>query len=160
MDWSDQPAGQPAHSPPADSPFAAPASFSPSTASDTSEARGRSTRGGARRTIATALLAVGLLTVGGVAVVLAADPSATPAPSGATTPSTDGNVTAPGTGTTRPQRGAGTDGVAPDGIKAPCPDKAGTGSGTTPDASAAPATPTTPDPTVTPDPTTTPSAEL
>lgn len=38
--------------------------------------------GGIRRAAATALLAVGLLVVGGVAAVSAADPSASPAPSG------------------------------------------------------------------------------
>jgi hypothetical protein len=45
--------------------------------------------GGARRGIATALLAVGLLVVGGVAVVNAADPSPTPAPT-TTQPSNPG----------------------------------------------------------------------
>jgi hypothetical protein len=154
MDWSDQPAGQPAHSPPAGSPFAAPASVSPpAVAAASPESPARSTLGGARRTVATALLAVGLLTVGGVAVVFAADPSATPAPSAATTPSTQGGTSAPDAGTTRPQRG-GPNGTAPDGTKGDCPDKGtGSGSGTTPDASAAPTTPT-------PDPTVTPSAEL
>ncbi len=156
MTWSDQPANQPAHSPPASSPFAAPdpaandpavpASFSPAPTPASAERRGRPFLGGARRTIATALLAVGLLTVGGVAVVFAADPSASPAPSGAAAPATDGNGTAPSSGTNRAQRGAaGTDGVD-------CPDK-GTGGGgsTTPDASQAPSTD---------EPTTDPSAEL
>jgi len=145
MDWSDQPAGQPAHSPPAGSPFAAPASYSPAPPATPTESRSR--LGGARRTMATALLAVGLLTVGGVAVVFAADPSATPAPSGAAAPSTDGGGTAPSTGTTRPQRQGGAAHDAAD-----CPDKgAGSGTGTTPDASAAPSTPSTDD-TVTPSP--------
>jgi hypothetical protein len=146
MDWSDQPATQPAHSPPG-SPFAAPEPVPPAAAPDPSDGRGRSHLGGPRRTIATALLAVGLLTAGGVAVVFAADPSASPAPSGAAAPSTDGNGATPGTGTTRPQRqgGAGHDGVD-------CPDK-GTGGGgsTSPDGSAAPSTD---------DPTTAPSPEL
>ena len=156
MDWSNQPAGQPAHSPPG-VPFGTPdpsppASFSPAPATVPSDGRGRSHLGGARRTIATALLAVGLLTVGGVAVVFAADPSATPAPSGATAPSTDGsgNGTAPGSGTNRGDR----QGAARDG--ADCPDKGTDGRGsTTPDASAAPSTE---DPTE--DPTTVPSVEL
>lgn len=159
MNWSDQPAGQPAHAPPPGSLFAtsdpgvptssSSASFSPAAATVSADRPGRSVLGGARRTIATALLAVGLLTVGGVAVVFAADPSATPAPSGAAAPSTNGSGTTPSTGTNRaPRGGGGVDGVD-------CPDK-GTGSGsgggsTTPDPSQAPTTD---------DPTTAPSVEL
>ena len=140
MDWSDQPASQPVHAPPGEAPFAAyaPASFSPQpsgAASAATPAGGSFRPGGVRRTIATALLAVGLLTVGGVAAVFAADPSATPAPS-ATTPSTNGGSTAPGTGTTRPPRQGGTHNAAD------CPNM-GTGSGggsTSPNPSTAPST--------------------
>jgi hypothetical protein len=141
MDWSDQPASQPVHAPPGDAPFAAhaSASFSPEPSGSAAAAtpdRGSFRLGGIRRTIATALLAVGLLTVGGVAVVFAADPSATPAPK-ATTPSTNGGSTAPSTGTTPST-------TAPRGAHhgAGCPNM-GTGSGggsTSPNASTAPST--------------------
>ena len=96
MDWSDQPAGPAQPSQP--SPFAAPASFTPPPGHGSAapvEAGGRSLLSGTRRTVATALLAVGLLTVGGVAVVFAADPSATPAPNATTQPSTGGGTTRP-----------------------------------------------------------------
>jgi hypothetical protein len=154
MDWSDQPAGKPAHSPPPGSPFAAsdpaPESFSPapaaSPASASPDVRGRSHLGGARRTIATALLAVGLLTVGGVAVVFAADPSASPEASAQ--PSTGGGADVAPDATSRPHR----DGAA--GRSSGDCDKAEGGSGggsTTPDASEAPSTD---------EPTTVPSPEL
>jgi membrane-associated phospholipid phosphatase len=67
MDWNEHPAWSPGPLPaePANMPPVKPAS-SP-------------TFGGLRRTIATAALTVGLLVVGGTAVVLAADPSASPA---------------------------------------------------------------------------------
>jgi len=130
MDWSDQPA-VPAQ-PLSPSPFAAPASYSPPPGPGYStpvETGGRSLLGGTRRTVATALLAVGLLTVGGVAVVFAADPSATPTPNATTQPSTGG-------GTTRPN------GQAPTGHgSANCPNMGGSGSrgsGTTPASPAAP----------------------
>ncbi len=45
---------------------------------------------GTRRAIASVLLTVGLFAVGGTAVALAADPSATPAPSTSTTPGNGG----------------------------------------------------------------------
>src|SRR6202008_2158435 len=67
MEWFDQPA-TPAPTPPAAAP------------------EGRTAFGGMKRTVATAMLAVGLLVVGGVAVVNAADPSASPAPTTTTRP--------------------------------------------------------------------------
>jgi hypothetical protein len=102
MDWTQPPAWEPAQPPPV-SP-APVAEATPSTASSF---------GGIRRTIATAALAVGLLVVGGTAVVLAADPSASPAPSGSTAPS--GGTTTPRTHTP----GSTTD----------CPNMGGSGSG-------------------------------
>jgi hypothetical protein len=116
MDWFDEPAGpvQPSPVP------AAPG--------------GQRNLGPARRTIATALLAVGLLTAGGVAVVFAADPSASPAPSTTTQPST-GTGAAPNGGTTRPN------GQAPrthSGVN--CPNMGGSGGSTGPDGSATPST--------------------
>jgi hypothetical protein len=128
MDWSDQ--------------LAAPAQPEPAPAAS----GGHTILGPARRTIATLLLAVGLLAVGGVAVVFAADPSATPAPSATTQPSTGGSG-----GTVTPR----TNGQTPaGGAGHVCPDKGtgGTGSGGA-GSSAAPSTPST-------DPTTAPSAEL
>jgi len=128
MDWSDQPA-VPAKPPFQSSPFAPPASYSPAPATAASETGERPLLGGVRRTVATAVLAVGLLTVGGVAVVLAADPSASPAPNATTQPSTGG-------GTTRPS------GQAPahhNGVN--CQNMGGSGgSGTAPGSSAAPST--------------------
>ncbi len=53
---------------------------------------------GTRRAIASVLLTAGLLAVGGTAVALAADPSASPAPSTSTQPS-NGGTGAPSTGT-------------------------------------------------------------
>jgi hypothetical protein len=82
MDWNDQPAWEPAQPPPAWEP----ASYSPPPAEQTALAS-TFAFGGIRRTIATAALAVGLLVVGGTAVVLAADPSASPAPAATTQPS-------------------------------------------------------------------------
>ena len=74
MDWNDQPAWEPAsYSPPPAEPTAPASTFA---------------FGGIRRTIATAALAVGLLVVGGTTVVLAADPSASPAPAATTQPKT------------------------------------------------------------------------
>ena len=101
MDWTQPPAWEPAQPPPMSS--APVAETTPSRASSF---------GGIRRTIATAALAVGLLVVGGTAVVLAADPSATPAPSGSTAPSA-------GTTTPRTHTGSTTD----------CPNMGGSGSG-------------------------------
>jgi hypothetical protein len=78
--------------------------------------------GGLRRGIATAALAVGLLVVGGTAVVLAADPSASPAPGATTQPSTGSR------GSTRPNGGA-PNGQAPTGKTHDCPNMGGSGSG-------------------------------
>jgi hypothetical protein len=94
------------------------------------ETGSRSILSGTRRTVASVVLAIGLLTVGGAAVVFAADPSATPAPSATTQPSTGG-------GTTRPS------GQAPmSHTGADCPNMGGSsgpgGSGTAPGSSAAP----------------------
>jgi hypothetical protein len=111
MDWNDLPARSPAQ----------PATDSPPPAMDPKPAPG-----GVRRRIATAALAVGLLVVGGTAVVLAADPSASPAPSAATQPS-DGSG-----GTTQPSDdGSGTPGsrTHKGGSAGDCPDKDGSGSG-------------------------------
>jgi hypothetical protein len=47
---------------------------------------------GTRRAIASVLLTVGLFAVGGTAVALAADPSATPAPSQSTQPNNGGTA--------------------------------------------------------------------
>jgi type II secretory pathway pseudopilin PulG len=127
MDWSDQPA-VPAQPPYPSSPSAPAPSFSPLPAGAEQATVGRSSLSGARRTVATALLAVGLLTVGGVAVALAADPSATPAPTTTTQPSTGG-------GTTRPNGQGGTHNPAD------CPNMGGSrGTGTAPASPAAPST--------------------
>ena len=131
MDWSDQPA-VPAH-PSQSSPFGRTAAYTPppGTGSDAPvETGSRSILSGSRRTVASVVLAVGLLTVGGAAVVFAADPSATPAPSATTQPSTGG-------GTTRPS------GQAPKSHNgADCPNMGGSsgsgGSGTAPGSPAAP----------------------
>jgi len=97
-----------------------------------------------RRGIATALLATGLLVLGGAAVVNAADPSTSPAPSQATSP--DGSGTAPSQ-TDPSQSGSGTQpdtqgGSRHGGAHGDCPNMGGNqgsnGSGTTP------TTPTTP----------------
>jgi hypothetical protein len=131
MDWSDQPA-VPAH-PSQPSPFASTAAFTPPPGTGSAalaETGSRSILSGTRRTVASVVLAIGLLTVGGAAVVFAADPSATPAPSATTQPSTGG-------GTTRPS------GQAPmSHTGADCPNMGGSsgsgGSGTAPGSSAAP----------------------
>jgi hypothetical protein len=107
MDWSDQPAGPPA-----------PASPSRVTEPASSPAP---VLGGPKRLLATTLLAIGLLGIGGAAVVFAADPSATPAPSAATTPNGSGGTTAP---SDRPN------GQAQSGqghAKGDCPNMGGTG---------------------------------
>jgi hypothetical protein len=125
MDWSDQPA-VPAY-PSQPSPFASTAAFTPLPGTGSAapaETGSHSILSGTRRTVASVVLAVGLLTVGGAAVVFAADPSATPAPSATTQPSTGG-------GTTRPS------GQAPKSHSgADCPNMGGSsgsgGSGTTP----------------------------
>jgi hypothetical protein len=88
MSWNDLPASEPAQHPPAWEP----ASYTPPPASAPAPSFG-----GIRRTIATAALAVGLLVLGGTAVVLAADPSASPAPAATTAPS--GGTTTPRTHT-------------------------------------------------------------
>jgi hypothetical protein len=109
-----------------------------------------------RRAAASALLIVGLFAVGGTAVVMAADPSASPAPSTTTQPSTGGSGTSPSTGTNPGTGGTTNPAGRPNHANGQdCPDKGtGTGSGgssgsggtqtapttpTTPDASAAPA---------------------
>jgi hypothetical protein len=121
MDWFDEPA--------------APVQPSPAPAAP----GGQRILGSTRRTVVTALLAVGLLTVGGVAVVFAADPSASPAPTTTTQPSSGtGNGVAPNGGTTRPN------GQAPrshSGVN--CPNmggSGGSGGSTAPDGTAAPST--------------------
>jgi hypothetical protein len=109
MSWNDQPAWQPAQPPPAWEP----ASYSPSAEPAVPAPPASSpVFGGIRRTIATVALAVGLLVVGGTAVVLAADPSASPAPNATTAPS--GGTTTPRTHT---------------GSSANCPNMGGSGSG-------------------------------
>jgi hypothetical protein len=105
MDWNDPPAWSPGPLP------AEPANAPPSQASGPK-------LGGLRRTIVTAALTVGLLVVGGTAVVLAADPSASPAPNATTQPSNGG--------TTRPNH---------TGNSADCPNmggSSGSGSSTAP----------------------------
>jgi hypothetical protein len=131
MDWSDPPAGTPASfsPPPAWAGSAAPTPAPPA-------ALPSPTLGGARRLVATAVLAVGLLGVGGAAVVFAADPSASPAPSA-------GTQTPPGTsggGSVAPTTPG--NGGAPKGTghaKGDCPNMGGSG-GTAPGAPAAPST--------------------
>ena len=103
MDWTQPPAWEPAQPPPAQPAPEPPTGSSP-------------VLGGVRRTIATVVLAVGLLIVGGSAVVMAADPSASPAPNATTQPSTgSGGTTTPRTHTP----GSTTD----------CPNMGGSGSG-------------------------------
>jgi hypothetical protein len=126
MEWSDQPAGQPASWSPPPTPAPAP-----------DQAKASSRFGAARRLVATTVLAIGLLGVGGAAVAFAADPSASPAPSAGTqtTPGTNGGGTAP----TTPGR---PNGGAPNGAghaKGDCPNMGGSG-GTAPNGSAAPST--------------------
>lgn len=99
MTWNDQPALEPAQPMPAE-PAPMPSGSAPAI-------------GGVRRTIATAALAVGLLVVGGTAVVLAADPSASPDPSA---------TTAPSAGTTQPR-------THTPGSTRDCPNMGGSGSG-------------------------------
>ena len=111
MSWNDQPAREPAQQTPAWEP----ASYSPPPAAPAQPAA----FGGIRRTIATVGLAVGLLVVGGTAVVLAADPSASPAPAATTAPS--GGTTAPSGGTTTPRTHTGS--------TKNCPNMGGSGSG-------------------------------
>jgi len=87
MDWTQPPAWEPAQPPPV------PSAPEPSTGS-------APVLGGVRRTIATVVLAVGLLIVCGSAVVMAADPSASPAPNATTQPSNGtGGTTTPRTHT-------------------------------------------------------------
>jgi hypothetical protein len=132
MDWSDQPAGQPAS-------WSPPSTLAPATPEPVKPASGF---GGARRLVVTTALALGLLGVGGAAVAFAADPSATPAPSTGTqtTPGTgNGGGTAPGTPGARPN------GQAPNGAghaKGDCPNMGGSGGsgGQAPSGSAAPST--------------------
>jgi hypothetical protein len=109
MTWNDESARasaqgvwEPAHPPPVE-----PAELAPPASGSTPAF------GGIRRTIATAALAVGLLVLGGTAVVLAADPSASPDPSA---------TTAPSGGTTQPR--THTPGSTKD-----CPNMGGSGSG-------------------------------
>ena len=110
MTWYDEPAREPAQPPPAWEP----ASYSPPPATPAATP----SFGGIRRTIATAALVVGLLVVGGTAVVLAADPSASPAPNATTAPS--GGTTAPSGGTTTPRTHSGS--------TKDCPNMGGSGS--------------------------------
>ena len=109
-----------------------------------------------RRGIATALLATGLLVIGGAAVVNAADPSTSPAPSQATSP--DGSGTAPsqtdpsqgGSGQQPDTQGGGHRGPgagAQGGTHGDCPNM---GSDQGSNGGSAPTTPTTPTPTTTP----------
>ena len=125
MDWSDQPANVPASWSPEPSPAAEPA--------EPAEVTGSPVLGGARRLIATTVLAIGLLGVGGAAVVFAADPSATPAPSAGTqtTPGSGGS-TAPGTPGARPNGGGHAAGD--------CPNMGGSGSGSGSNGSSVPST--------------------
>jgi hypothetical protein len=111
MDWFDQPAGQPASftPPPTAEPPARPAAPSPVLS-------------GTKRLIATTILAVGLLGVGGAAVVFAADPATSPAPSAATTPDGSGGTGGTTTPGTRPQR-QGTPGQGH--VKGDCPNMDG-----------------------------------
>jgi hypothetical protein len=116
MSWNDLPASEPAQHPPAWEP----ASHTPPPASAPAPSFG-----GIRRTIATAALAVGLLVLGGTAVVLAADPSASPAPAATTAPS--GGTTAPSGGTTAPSGGTTTPRTHT-GSTRDCPNMGGSGS--------------------------------
>jgi hypothetical protein len=118
MTWNDQPAWEPAQPP------VEPASYSPPPGF-AAPASG-SAFGGIRRTIATAALAVGLLIIGGTAVVLAADPSASPAPNA---------TTAPSGGTTTPRTHSGS--------SANCPNMGGSGGSTAPSTTGPSSSPTT-----------------
>jgi len=103
-----------------------------------------------RRAAATALLVVGLFAVGGTAVVMAADPSASPAPSTSAQPSTGGSGTSPSTGTNPGSGGTTNPSGRPNHANGQdCPDKgAGTGGSSGSSGSSgtqtAPSTPTTP----------------
>lgn len=126
MNWNDQPAGRPAHSPPESSwaPVEPATPVVPVTAAPT--APRRSVLSGARRGVATALFAVGLLVVGGVAVVSAADPSASAVPEATTAPTTDGGGDVAPDASSVPGRHGGANGAA----KGDCPDKGTGGTGT------------------------------
>jgi hypothetical protein len=116
MDWTQPPAWEPAQ--PSPVPPAPHVGSTPAPAS---------AFGGFRRGIATAALAVSLLVVGGTAVVLAADPSASPAPNATTQPSNGG-------GTTQPN------GSLPSGRTHNCPNMGGSGSGGSSGGSSSPST--------------------
>jgi hypothetical protein len=123
MDWNDRPAWEPAQPAPDD-----PATSTLST----------SAFGGMRRTIATVALVVGLLAVGGTAVVLAADPSGSPAPNATTQPSTGaGGSTTPGSTTPKTHHGN-------------CPNMGGNGSGRSGGSTAPSTAPSTNGPTASP----------
>jgi hypothetical protein len=115
MDWFDQPA--------------APVQPSP----DSTPSRRRLTLGPARRGAATLLLALGLLAIGGGAVVFAADPSTSPAPSTTAQPSTG---TRGGTTTPSQPNGSG----RTDHSSVNCPNKGGSGNGGSTAPSTAPST--------------------
>jgi hypothetical protein len=92
---------------------------------------------GLRRSVLTGAMVLGLLAVGGSAVVLAADPSASPAPSATTQPSTDSGASDDSSGST-------------DATKPDCPEGEGRGGGqqdgdssTTPSTETPSATPAT-----------------
>ncbi len=122
--------------------------FNPSLDTPPPPAPGPARLSFSRRAAASALLIVGLFAVGGTAVVMAADPSASPSPSTSAQPSTGGSGAGPSTGTNpggtndpsgRPNHANGQD----------CPDKgAGTGgtgsSGGSNGTQTAPSTPATP----------------
>ena len=113
MTWNDQSAGASAPGAPEPTrPAWDPAQPMPAEPESTPSGQ-PAAFGGVRRTIATAALAVGLLVVGGSAVVLAADPSASPDPSA---------TTAPSAGATQPR--THTPGSTKD-----CPNMGGSGSG-------------------------------
>jgi len=96
MDWNDPPAWEPAQPPPAWQPAQPP----PAEPAPDARPVSASAFAGIRRGVAAAALVVGLLAVGGTAVVLAADPSASPAPNATTEPSTgSGGATTPKTHT-------------------------------------------------------------
>ena len=123
MEWFDQPV-TPAPTPPAAAP------------------EGRTAFGGVKRTVATAMLAVVLLVVGGVAVVNAADPSASAAPNATTQPNGssgtgNGGTTTPGSGAPRSHTGGN------------CPNMGGSGSGSgsssAPSTNGSPSSPSTSD---------------
>jgi hypothetical protein len=143
MTWSDQPAPTPA---PAFDPAPPGSTFSPSTP-PAPRAAERWATSGLRRNIATAVLAAGLLVVGGAAVVFAADPSPSSAPS-TTQPSGSGSTqngssgsgsgsgqpAAPNGGTHQPGQGHAANGKN-------CPNMGGSGSGS---GGSAPSSPTAP----------------